>query len=155
MTHFKVGQAVKTPEGNATVISEARGWIKCNMGDKRVKSFRIKNLSIPEAPKSKSAGMASQLQAASFTYVTLKIGKRKTRICGDEVSRLMAELSPDMALEVAAIVKELDTYETLAKYDHLNNGQRKMAATNLVRNAVNRGEVTIQEVTNAMGLVSE
>ncbi len=61
--------------------------------------------------------------------------------CGDEVAQALQGVSLEALTEFAA-GQEVD----VAKYDHLNPGQRRMNIGNQIRRLVKEGDVTIDQL---------
>ena len=71
---------------------------------------------------------------------------KKSKVNGDEVSECLMGLTPEDVMAAAEEILELPTGELVAKYAHLNPGQRRMNAGNRIRAAVKREDVTIDDV---------
>ena len=61
--------------------------------------------------------------------------------CGDEVATALAGVDHEALFQFAATVG-ID----VAKYDHLNAGQKRMNVGNRLRNLVKKGEVTVEQL---------
>jgi len=137
---LQIGGLVDTREGRGMIMTYSKGWYKVSFKENcgHLKSYRAKDLTPVEDTRGK---MSDSLNSARISYVKIKVGGRRTLICGDAVSMAMKELDCDEALSVAAGLLSINREELVVKYEHLNNGQIKMAANNLLRNAIKRGDL--------------
>ncbi len=75
---------------------------------------------------------------------------RKSKVCGDDLSFAMEAVLPTRAMAVAESLLELETGFLAAKYERLNEGQRKMNSVNRIRAAIKRADLTIKDVKAAI-----
>jgi len=98
-----------------------------------------------DAPK---LTMAQQLRKHKANYeATVSYTNRPSLHNGDAVATVLAGLSPDQTCHLAEMLKEMASGELVARYSHLNPGQRRMNAGNLIRGAIKRGDKTLAELT--------
>jgi len=91
--------------------------------------------------------MAQQLRKHKAKYeATVSYTNRPSLHNGDAVATVLAGLSPDQTCHLAETLKEMASGELVARYSHLNPGQRRMNAGNLIRGAIKRGDNTIAEL---------
>lgn len=93
--------------------------------------------------------MADTLRKHRAGYEATKASSGKHSLHnGDEIAKLLAGLSPQVALAAAqAVADHLGTeIDLLTKYKALNKGQVRMCSGNRVRGALKRGDVSIEEV---------
>jgi hypothetical protein len=97
--------------------------------------------------------MSNHIKPYQARYVSAKnVNGSSTKICGDELSQIL--LAYDAANAVALASKLLKRPDVLTKYAGLNPGQQRMNAGNLIRNAIKREELTIEDVQAAHELVA-
>ncbi len=95
----------------------------------------------------RNAAMSGTLSKYRGGYAnSVTANGRKSKICGDDVSWAFEAVLPSRAMAIAELLLELDTGFLAAKYDKLNEGQRKMNSVNRVRGAVKRGDLKIKDV---------
>ena len=71
---------------------------------------------------------------------------KKSKVNGDDVALALMGLTPEQVMAAAENILDLPEGELVAKYAHLNPGQRRMNAGNRIRAAVKREDITIDEV---------
>ncbi len=81
---------------------------------------------------------------------TIASSGRKSLNNGDGVALLLAGLTPEEVLTAAEELLGLATGELATKYQHLNDGQRRMNGGNRIRAAIKRGDVTEDQLTAAI-----
>jgi len=70
---------------------------------------------------------------------------------GDAIAQILRGLQPDAVVKLAERVVQGYTEGELAeRYAKLNQGQRRMNAGNLIRNAAKRGELKVADVKKAL-----
>lgn len=115
------------------------------------------SLSNGEAPAPKSAPVVEdddsedgEPKRSSLAETMAKYrAKYKDSKCGDSVSNMLGSLLPADVMVVAEHLLDLEAGTLVERYSSLNNGQMKMNASNLIRGAINRGDITEDDVTNA------
>ena len=91
--------------------------------------------------------MADTLNRYRSTYEdTAAYSGRLSKNNGDKLAKFLGGKSPDEVIRIAEIALKFDTGFLLAKYDNLNQGQRRMNAGNRIRAAIKREELTYDEV---------
>lgn len=75
---------------------------------------------------------------------------RKSLYNGDEVAQALEGQAPADVIRAAEKLLGMKKGELMTKYEHLNLGQIRMSAGNRIRGAVNRGEVTLDQVEKAL-----
>ncbi len=68
---------------------------------------------------------------------------------GDDVAQMLRMFEPDRVVRIAEIVLSMKKGELAARYQKLNNGQRRMNAGNRIRAAYKKGLVTKTAITKA------
>ena len=97
-----------------------------------------------KATKTRSANpMAMHIQRYATSYQKVKTANCHSKICGDELSILMMNYSLEVIVKVASIIKAKDLE---VAYAGLNNGQKRMNAGNIIRNALKNGIATIADL---------
>jgi hypothetical protein len=97
---------------------------------------------VTEAPVTKK--MAQQLRAARVRYMaTTSSTGNKSLHNGDPVAVLLAGRSVEETYSIVEGKLGLATGTLAAKYAHLNLGQKRMNAGNMLRGAVKRGQVEV------------
>ena len=71
---------------------------------------------------------------------------RASKRCGDKLSILLTGLDGTQAIKLAEMVLALEEGFLMAKYEGLNEGQRRMNAGNRIRGGLKREDITIEEV---------
>lgn len=91
------------------------------------------------------------LKEARKHYVTVsKSNGGKSTNCGDGLASLLLDLLPnEVALLADRVLEEADGFHQ-AKYAHLNPGQVRMNSGNRIRSAFKRGDVTEEDVEDAL-----
>jgi hypothetical protein len=73
--------------------------------------------------------------------------KAKAKARTDELGMLLAKYSIDRIVRVAGVIKG----HTLAeKYAHLNPGQQRMSAGNIIRSSIKKGMLTIEDIARLL-----
>jgi len=95
--------------------------------------------------------MARTLKAHRAAYKAVKAASgNKSLDCDDATAKALRGLEADQVVALAQAILKAPEGETLpdlaAKYAHLNVGQRRMNAGNLIRNAMKRGELKAADV---------
>lgn len=141
-----VGRVAILADGRERVITGINGqWVELYNEDKKVRVSEIE-----DTREQRVYNMANHIKPYRAKYTTTRNATgRKTKICNDELSQIMTTLLPNEAVALAA--KLLDRPEVLTKYESLNPGQQRMNSGNLIRNAIKRDELTIQDVRSALG----
>src|SRR5574337_574450 len=62
--------------------------------------------------------------------------------CGDAVAAALKDADLNSLIEFAGVEAGVDT----SKYDHLNNGQKRMNIGNKLRTAVKKGEISVEQL---------
>lgn len=75
---------------------------------------------------------------------------RASKRCGDELSIILTGLDGDEAIRLAEQLLALEEGELMAKYESLNEGQRRMNAGNRIRGGLKREDITIKDVKKAI-----
>ena len=95
--------------------------------------------------------MTEVLNAYRKTYEDSTTPKgRASKRCGDELSILLTGLDGDQAIRLAEKVLLLEADFLMAKYESLNEGQRRMNAGNRIRGGLKREDIAIKDVKAAM-----
>ncbi len=95
--------------------------------------------------------MSAQMRKHRDKYQdTVSYNNRLSKNNGDEVAQLLAGATPEAVVAAAEQLCGFKEGELLAKYAHLNNGQRRMNSGNRIRSAVKRGTVTADQVARAL-----
>jgi len=103
----------------------------------------------------RNAQMSSTLTKYRAGYATsVTANGRKSKVCGDDVSWAFEAVLPTRAMAIAELLLSLETGFLAAKYDKLNEGQRKMNSVNRVRGAVKRGELTIAAIKKGIKAIA-
>ena len=131
----------------AMITDISKGWVHLNT-DKSVRAKQIIEVVGHDDSEDDSYSMAHHLQQyrEAYTTVTNASGK-KSKICNDELSQMLASSTPDFVIAIAEHV--LDRDDIADKYAGLNEGQRRMNAGNLIRNAMKRGDIDISDVKDS------
>ncbi len=85
---------------------------------------------------------------AGYEISTTATGRKSLR-CGDVTSIKLTGLTGFQAIDLAEKLIGVDAGILRAKYEHLNEGQRKMNAGNRIRGALKRGEITEEQIESA------
>lgn len=75
---------------------------------------------------------------------------RKSLSNGDELASVLEYKDHDQVVALAEVVLGLRTGELMEKYQHLNNGSKRMNAGNRIRGALKRGDITIEDIKKAL-----
>jgi len=71
---------------------------------------------------------------------------------GDAIAQILRGLQPDAVVALAEnVLQGFEKGELAERYAKLNQGQRRMNAGNLIRNAAKRGELKVKDVEKALG----
>lgn len=109
-----------------------------------------KTIATDEEVKAKPT-MSAQMRKHRESYQdTVSYNNRLSKNNGDEVAQLLAGATPAAVVAAAEQLCGFKDGELLAKYAHLNNGQRRMNAGNRIRSQVKKGEVTIDQLKGAL-----
>lgn len=150
---LKNGTRVILVDSTEEVIAGyAKGWYTLEDG-RKIRGNKIDRIivddydELEEGKKKSKASMAQALAMHRGQYVKTKSAKGKpTAICGDEVSTILSGLEVEVALEVAAWAIDVPADELYTRYEHLNPGQQRMNAGNLIRGAIKKELVTINDL---------
>jgi hypothetical protein len=156
--NVEIHDVVKLESGDiAKVVSNERGWIGLNTGKKvRIKQIVdvVGEADLEEGEEEKSYNMASHLNQYRAAYETVKSATgNKSKVCGDDLSHLLAMMLPDDVIALATYV--LDRDDLFARYGSLNEGQKRMNAGNLLRNAIKREEITVDDIREGAKAISK
>ncbi|MCK5609672.1 hypothetical protein KAR91_47805 [Candidatus Pacearchaeota archaeon] len=140
-----------TLEGGAIVVVAGykKGWYTAKDGMK----FRASKITEANYDEDDEEGgkMSKTLSKYAEGYEpSLCASGRKSLNTGDKIAHLLAGLEPLAVIQAAESVLGLEDGELLERYEHLNNGQQRMNAGNLIRSAFKRGEVTVTAVKKAI-----
>ena len=101
-----------------------------------------------DEPKTMSGTMSKYRKAYE---PTVAYSGRVSLNKGDEVATMLAGLSPLAVIEAAERLLGFESGELVAKYAHLNPGQKRMNGGNRIRSAIKREAVTIADLKQARG----
>ncbi len=111
---------------------------------------------VADEPEAKVAPtMSAQMRKHRDKYQdTVSYNNRLSKNNGDKVAQLLAGATPEAVVAAAEQLCGFKEGELLAKYAHLNNGQRRMNSGNRIRSAVKKGTVTVDQVAKALPTAS-
>ncbi|MGR5297551.1 hypothetical protein ACPV5U_18485 [Vibrio mediterranei] len=84
-------------------------------------------------------GMSGAFQSKRKKY-------KKTDGCGDELQLFLKGFAPSDVIDIAEHLLGLSSGELSKRYEHLNNGQKRMNAGNRIRSLVKKEEKTMDDV---------
>lgn len=91
--------------------------------------------------------MSQTLKKYSQMYIKAEsYSGRKSLVSDNDLSAALAGLDPATVIYFAEKILDFPEGELLAKYAHLNPGQKRMTAGNRLRAAIKRGDITEEEV---------
>lgn len=143
LTVGRVAKLVNTGIERA-IVSVNNGWVELYNQQRKVRISEIESTREP-----KSYNMTKHITPYREGYTTARTSTgRKTKICNDPLSIMLLALTP---IEVITLAENLLDRDGLKdKYQNLNEGQKRMNAGNLIRNAIKREEMTTEEVEDAI-----
>ena len=122
-------------------VSAKSGWVTYLTRDGAIRKARASKVEAVDA-----TAMAP-LKTARVAYTQQKLDDgRRTIHCGDEVATALLGLAPDQVVDLAA---ELVRADAATRWQHLNPGQRRMNASNVIRGAIRRGDLVPADLTAA------
>jgi hypothetical protein len=97
--------------------------------------------------------MASTLRKHRVGYTPVKSAAGKPSLDnGDAIAQALRGMEWSTVVALAeSLLDGVEGGELAERYSHLNVGQRRMNAGNLIRNAIKRGELKVEEVVLATG----
>lgn len=139
---------VLADNSEAIITGIDKGWVHLNT-EKSVRAKQVievvghDDTDVEEDDDNYS--MAHHLQRYREAYTTVKNASGgKSKICNDELSQMLSWSTPDFVVSIAEHV--LGRSDIVDKYAGLNEGQKRMSAGNLIRNAMKRGDIVIDDV---------
>ena len=95
--------------------------------------------------------MSKMLRKYRASYVkTLSSSANISADNGDDIAEMLRGLTPVVACGLADLVTQVEMGTHQAKYAHLNVGQQRMCAGNIVRAKVKGGEMTAKDVAEIL-----
>jgi len=95
--------------------------------------------------------MSQTLKKYSQMYVKAQsYSGRKSLVSDNDLSAALAGLDPATVIHFAEKILGFPEGELLTKYAHLNPGQKRMTAGNRLRAAIKRGDLTEEDVIQAI-----
>lgn len=156
-TTYENGMRVLLDDECGVLSDKAKGWWMLTLDDGSTKKIREKaivaivtdDVSL-EDDEDDTGKMANTLNKYREKYeATVSHSGRLSLNNGDEVADLLAGLEPVAVITTAERLLGLESGELVAKYDRLNNGQKRMNAGNRIRSAIKRGDYTVDDLKKA------
>lgn len=147
---YEIGQTVQKEEGGEwlPIREYAKGWYTLSDGTKA----RGKDLTAledePEEDEEGTRSMAKTLSKYREKYTTgVTAEGRKSLNNGDDIAELLEGMDAMAVMKMAEQLCGLEAGELVAKYEHLNNGAKRMNAGNRIRAFAKRENLSVEEVS--------